>query len=120
MFSLSQKIGFNAERKACRFLQQQGLILKTKNYRCAFGEIDLVMADHEMLVFVEVRYRRRADFGDAIDSVDHYKEQRLLKTAEHYVQQQRLLDRVDWRFDLIGITKGQPMAWIKNAFDVQY
>ena len=58
-----------AEQKACQFLQQKGLTLIEKNYRCRNGEIDLIMLDKDQLVFVEVRFRKNEDYGTAIDSV---------------------------------------------------
>ena len=54
-----KKTGDHAEQLACVFLQQQGLQLVTRNYRCRGGEIDLIMRDDDSLVFVEVRYRHR-------------------------------------------------------------
>ena len=46
------------ERKAADYLKQQGLFILRYNYRCRFGEIDLIARDGEYLVFVEVKYRK--------------------------------------------------------------
>ena len=78
--------GEAAEEAALRWLEQQGLGLVTRNYRCKAGEIDLVMQDGESLVFVEVRYRRHAGFGSAAESVGTAKQRRLRLAAEHYLQ----------------------------------
>ena len=57
--------GNEAEKMAATYLQQHGLILLETNYRCRFGEIDLVMRDGNATVFVEVRLRSNTDFGGA-------------------------------------------------------
>lgn len=57
--------GQDAERLAAIYLQRQGLKLLETNYRCRFGEIDLIMQDGKEIVFVEVRLRSHAAFGGA-------------------------------------------------------
>jgi len=57
--------GAEAEQLAATFLQRQGLKLVETNYRCRFGEIDLVCKDMNTLVFVEVRLRGNDAFGGA-------------------------------------------------------
>ena len=75
--------GREAEERACRHLQRQGLTLTQRNYRSPFGEIDLVMQEGESLVFVEVRYRARADFGSPAETVDARKQAPLRDSADH-------------------------------------
>ncbi len=109
--------GAEAERWAAEFLQRQGLKLVTQNYRSYFGEIDLIMQDADTLVFVEVRQRSSPDFGGAAASIDSHKQQRLIRTAQHYLAG---LDRTpSCRFDavLMDDTKGLNAQWLKNAFD---
>ena len=55
--------GQHAEDLAAAFLQHHGLELLERNYRCRFGEIDLIARDGKTLVFVEVRMRSSASFG---------------------------------------------------------
>ena len=68
-----QKIGAAGEDQALRHLQQHGLTLAERNFRCKGGEIDLVMQEGSTLVFVEVRKRKEsaqaAQFGGAAASV---------------------------------------------------
>ncbi len=61
--------GRHAESLAAAFLQQRGLKLVERNYRCRFGEIDLVAREGKTLVFVEVRMRTSARFGGAAASI---------------------------------------------------
>lgn len=65
----TSQAGKNAEELATIYLQQQGLTLISSNFRCKFGEIDLIMRDNKSLVFVEARLRRSAAFGGAAISI---------------------------------------------------
>ncbi|WP_456412322.1 YraN family protein [Thiolapillus sp.] len=105
--------GEAAEALARRWLQAQGLTFNEQNYRCKSGEIDLVMQDGETLVFVEVRYRSRREFGSAIDSITPAKQQKLLHAAQHYLQ--RFRHTPACRFDIIGIDREHRVQWIRNA-----
>jgi putative endonuclease len=106
--------GRAAEEQAAAFLAAQGLQELQRNYRVRGGEIDLIMRDGEHLVFVEVRYRTRADFGGAAASVTATKQARLALAAQHYL----LVQRTDapCRFDVVALQAGQPPQWIRDAF----
>ena len=116
----TQQIGFVAEKNACSYLQTQGLKLITKNFRCCYGEIDLIMQEGEIIVFVEVRFRAHADYGHGIETLSENKKRCLIKTALFYLQENNLFDKVFCRFDVLGTDKNQEMLWIQNAFDVEY
>ena len=120
MTSDTQHHGFSAEALAKKHLQRAGLQWITSNYHCYFGEIDLIMKDHHTLVFIEVRLRNNANFGSGIESISQHKQQRIIITAKHYLQQYQLTNHIDCRFDAIGIQKNKKITWIKNAFNVQY
>lgn len=108
--------GSDAEQIAVAYLQKQHLILLTQNYRCRFGEIDLIMRDGNMLVFIEVRQRANNQFGGAAASITPAKQAKLLRTARHYLSE--INSEPPCRFDalLLSGTKGQEIEWIKNAF----
>ncbi len=114
------KIGQQAEIDACQFLEKQGLTLITKNYKVKLGEIDLIMLDQEHYVFVEVRLRLNPNFGHSLETISKSKQQRIIRTALHYLQQEKLLDKVPCRFDTIGIGRDKKLLWIKDAFRVEY
>jgi putative endonuclease len=114
MKALHLRKGEAAEAMAGQWLKKQGLTLIEKNYRCKFGEIDLIMQEKAILVFVEVRYRSNRQFGSAIDSITPAKQQKLLRTAEHYLQ--RLSQTPECRFDIIGIDTQRQIDWVRNAF----
>lgn len=113
------QLGQAAELKASHFLQTQGLHLLIKNYRCPYGEIDLIMQDKEDIVFVEVRSRSRIDYGTATESVNFNKINKIVKTATHFLQAKHWLYKKNSRFDVIAIhpVGGQlELEWVKNAF----
>lgn len=112
--------GKDAEARACRHLQAQGLQLVQRNYHSRRGEIDLVMQDKDSLVFVEVRYRRQSRFGSAAESVNRHKQSKLLACANHYIQAHPELARQACRFDVVSIDGNMnSIDWIKNAFDAR-
>lgn len=108
--------GSEAERFAAAYLQGKGLHLLQQNFRCRMGEIDLVMRDAEVLVFVEVRLRSRQEFGGAGASIGAVKQQRLIKAAQHYLMQYSVVPPC--RFDAVLLTAldEQSVQWVKNAF----
>ncbi len=116
-------IGATAELYAEQYLQQQGLITRTRNYRCKLGEIDLIMMEKQprgnVLVFVEVRLRTNKRFAPALETVDYRKQQKIIKTAMRFLQEQKLYDKIACRFDVIALDQtgtAPPVQWIKNAF----
>ncbi|MFM8332251.1 MAG: YraN family protein [Candidatus Methylumidiphilus sp.] len=109
--------GQQAEDAALAYLQGQGLALVERNYCCRGGEIDLIMRDGAMLVFVEVRYRQSQTHGGALASVGARKQSRLIVAASHYLACKRI-DRPT-RFDVAAVSPdGGKLAiqWIKAAF----
>lgn len=107
-----------AEHKALTFLSRNGLRHVTSNYRCAFGELDLVMEHGDCLVFIEVRYRRSSRFGGALASIDKKKQARLRATAEHYLQNHKSTRQRPCRFDVVALEREpeENLRWIQNAF----
>lgn len=108
--------GREAERLAAKHLQQHGLKLLESNYRCRFGEIDLIMRDGSEIVFVEVRLRTNTAFGGAGASITRAKQQKLSRTADHYLMQH---GNAPCRFDAVLLESLSPdnLQWLKNAFD---
>lgn len=110
--------GHGVETAVSTWLQRQGLIQRCRNYHCRFGEIDLVMDDGEALVFVEVRYRGNTRYGDGAASVTRAKQQRLVRTARHYLARHPQLQSRPCRFDVVaaGPAGDEEYHWIRNAF----
>ncbi|HDZ10430.1 YraN family protein [Pseudohongiella sp.] len=117
--------GLAHEVLAAQYLTRQGLHLIESNFNCRVGEIDLIMKDEDTLVFVEVRYRTRADFMDPVTSVDYRKQKKLLRSATTYLKYRGLTDRVPCRIDVLGIRQSGRQGetefnWIKNAIQQRY
>lgn len=106
--------GDEAEQQALCHLRKQGLKLIDKNYRCQYGEIDLIMEEKQTLVIVEVRYRQSAKYGGALESVTPQKQSRIIKTAEHYIMNRSIAGPI--RFDVVALSGDNAINWIKNAF----
>ena len=104
-------LGRDAEARALAFLQQQGLTLIEKNFRCRAGEVDLIMHDVQTLVFIEVRSRKNQHFGGAAASVGPVKQQRLWRSASFYLL--KFPKPPACRFDLVAID-GNDLRWMKN------
>lgn len=107
--------GQDAEDRAAIFLSQHKLTLLARNYRCRFGEIDLIMQDGDTLVFVEVRMRKSDDYGSAAASITPAKQTRLIQTARHYLAWRNC--DMPCRFDAILISGNHKIEWIQSAFD---
>jgi len=107
--------GAPAEGLAAAFLEREGLRIVERNYRCRFGEIDLVARSGPVLVFVEVRARRSEDFGGAAGSITAAKRRRLVAAARHYLAAQRAEHAC--RFDVV-LVRGREgsIEWLTDAF----
>jgi putative endonuclease len=116
-----QTTGRAAEQQARSHLEQQGLRLLAQNWACRVGELDLVMLDGDTVVFVEVRYRKHAGWGGALESVDARKRGKVSAAAQLFLQQEPRWAKHPCRFDVIAMSpSAQPserLNWIQNAFD---
>lgn len=112
---LKTLLGQTAEARAEAWLRRQGLTPVTRNWRCRFGELDLVMRDGGTLVFVEVRLRNHRDFGNGFDSVTPAKRKKLLAAAHAYLA--TLESQPPCRFDVVAMKDGAQPGWLRNAFD---
>lgn len=99
-----QGLGAAGERLARRHLEQEGYIFTAANWRYPGGELDLVMRDGEVLVFVEVKTRRGERLGAAEESVSAAQTRRLLRAAQMFLAERADLADLFWRIDLVSIT----------------
>jgi putative endonuclease len=112
--------GKNSEQLAAHYLTQRGLLLQTCNFQNRRGEYDLIMTDNDVLVFVEVKYRKNNHFGGAVAAVSVKKQQKIKQCAAFYLQQVGLNEyNTPCRFDVIamqGDINNPEITWLKNAF----
>lgn len=114
-------LGETAEQLAQNAMQAKGLKLVDKNFRCKLGEIDLIFQDKNCLVFTEVRARTCSDKMDPFESIDEYKQQKIINTAEYYLLKNHRFADYLCRFDAIAVdfSKVKPkLHWIIDAFRV--
>lgn len=118
---ITQEKGRVAEARALAYLKKQNLNLVMKNYRSRFGEIDLIMSDNDVLVFIEVRSRASKQFGGALSSITEAKKKKIVKTATYFIMEHQHYKQSAFRFDVVSIDGPSAMIdWIKNAFGVDY
>ena len=110
--------GAQAEAAAAAYLEARGLQVRERNWRCRFGEIDLVCDDDGVLVFVEVRARTRTDYGGAAASITAAKRGRLTAAANQYLTTLARMPRC--RFDCILLdgagAANDSIEWLRDAF----
>lgn len=117
--SARQTTGLQAEQQAIEYLEKQGLKMLEQNLACRFGEIDAVMMDGQVLVFIEIRLRNSKGFGGAAASITPAKQRRLRASAAFYLP---LLSHRYFggppplcRFDAVCMDHEQ-IEWIRHAF----
>ena len=112
----TKQVGDAVELHARHWLEKQGLKFIAANVHERSGEIDLIMRDGTVTVFVEVRFRASAAYGGAAASVTRSKQHKLLQTARLWLARHNgSFDTVDCRFDVIAFT-GNEIEWLQNAF----
>ena len=112
---MSRARGAEYEALAARHLEAQGLRVLERNVSFRGGELDLVAEHGSTLVFVEVRYRGNASFGDASESVEIRKQRRLVRAAELYLARHPERARRPCRFDVVAFD-GERLEWLRDAF----
>ncbi|ALM52134.1 YraN family protein [Halomonas huangheensis] len=114
----SRHRGALIERAAGEWLCQRGLAIVERNVQIRGGELDLVMRDGEILVFVEVRHRSDSRFGSPAETITQTKQRRLIKAARFYLHRNGL--SCPCRFDVLAVTGAPPdleYQWLKNAIE---
>ena len=117
----SRLLGRWGEERAAAYLRDKGYLLKAANWRCRFGELDLVAEDGTCLCFVEVKLRKNGRFGAACEAVTPAKQRKLRAAAEMYLLNHPTT--LQPRFDVAEIyapqgihTEEPDIYYIENAF----
>ncbi len=113
--STRQEIGASNESRACEYLISKGWELLAKNFRTRLGEIDLIFKEQDgTIVFVEVKYRARSDYGESSEMINGLKQRKIVKAAHSYIKSNRLHSHF-FRFDVVAISPSG-LSHIPNAF----
>ena len=111
--------GREGERLARTYLEKKGMRCTARNFKRLHGEIDLVMDDGRVLVFVEVKTRHSLRWGTPAEAVTSSKQRHIRWCAEVYCAENRIENR-PLRFDVVEILAlpGSPprIRHIPNAF----
>lgn len=118
-----QSFGRWGEDQAANYLEQQGVTLCCRNYRCPAGEIDLIGKDAEGYLFVEVKTRSSNRFGYPEAAVNARKKEHIIAAGLHFLQEQAPDPDALWRVDVVAVV-GSPrqaaqaeIVWYQNALD---
>ncbi len=114
--------GANGETRVASFLRKSGYKIVKRNYQCRFGEIDIIAEKDEYIVFVEVKTRKKNSIVSPAESVNSYKIQRIIHTAEDYIVKTEC--SLQPRFDVAEVFVSEDnngnlkysLNYIKNAF----
>jgi putative endonuclease len=110
--SSTQATGAAGEEAAAHYLTERGLRLIERNFRVRGGEIDLICRDGQTVVFVEVRLRRRSDYGGAAASITATKQAKIIMAARHWLVRH---GESPCRFDCV-LLDGDNIEWLRDAF----
>jgi putative endonuclease len=120
VINFKQLFGKRGEVAAERYLKEKGYVVVERNYRCASGEVDLIVLDGRVIVFVEVKTRSGDRFGTPAEAVERRKQRKMIRAAQYFLAHNRLGER-DARFDVVGISwpgREPRIEHIENAFQV--
>lgn len=101
--------GKNGENLAAEYLEKKGFTIIEKNWRYSrIGEIDIIAAHNDSLVFVEVKTRTSQAFGHPIEAISPQKLRTIQKLAELYMMTNNIKKYDRFRIDVVGILTGNP------------
>ncbi|MBR5047084.1 MAG: YraN family protein [Eubacterium sp.] len=112
-----KRYGDQGEIAAAAFLEKAGVRILQKNFRCRYGEIDLIGWDGHYYLVLEVKYRTGSGAGEASEAVDYPKQRKICLTFNYYRMKNRLDDFTPVRFDIVEVDRYGSCHWIKNAFE---
>ncbi len=114
----NRALGSAYEKLAGGYLLSLGYEILEYNFRCRFGEIDVVAREGEYLVFVEVKYRSSGKKGGPLEAVTKKKQQTISRAASYYCLTHGYGEGTPCRFDVAAVL-GEEMTLIRDAFAYQ-
>lgn len=117
---MTSSLGQRGEAIAADHLRAQGHEIIARNWRCAYGEIDLVARKDEVFVFVEVKTRHSPTTESALASISPAKRAKLIAAVHYYLAEANATEAM-WRIDVIAIAFRRSVLLaldhVENAFD---
>jgi putative endonuclease len=108
-------VGAHGEALAALWYEQRGYVVLDRNWRCRFGEIDLVVGRPGLIVFCEVKARTTAAYGTGADAVTAAKQARVRRLAAEWLATGGRA-RGDVRFDVAAVHAGVDVEVVEGAF----
>lgn len=99
---ISHELGKFGEEVATKYLQQNGYKIIERNFSCRQGEIDIIAKNTEYLIFIEVKTRSSAFFGNASEAVNREKQKHIKSSAKYYLYIKNM-ENIFVRFDVIEV-----------------
>ncbi|WP_345764282.1 YraN family protein [Diaminobutyricibacter sp. McL0608] len=94
-------LGRRGEEIAATWLEQRGMTVIARNWRCGSGEIDIVLSEGETTVFAEVKTRSSTTFGHPFEAITPAKAARLRRLAAEWCRQNRA--SAELRIDVVAV-----------------
>jgi putative endonuclease len=116
MSAATQRLGEQGERVAERWLRRRGWSILDRRWRSGRRDLDLVARQGETIAFVEVKARRRAEFGGPVEAVGWRKQRELQRSALCWIDRHGAAGRT-YRFDVIGVLMGPENIRIRHVAD---
>lgn len=110
----THELGIRGENEAVEYLKKQKYKVLQRNFRCHYGEIDIVAKEGEYYVFVEVKLRTTYSFGAPREAVDYYKQKTIVQCASRWMYEKRLVG-AKVRFDVVEVYSDR-IALYRDAF----
>ena len=111
----SQRLGRRGEALAAEWYVAQGYTVLARNWRCAQGELDLVVGRAGVVVFTEVKARTSDRFGSPAEAVTATKQARLRRLAARWLAEAAPGRRRAVRFDVASVANGR-VEVLEGAF----
>ena len=113
--SSSREKGSIGEDIARKYLRHEGYAILDANFKIRMGEIDIIAKEDETIIFVEVKSATRNTFGNPIDWIPVWKQQRIIRASMAYLQRKRMME-VPIRYDVITVDQNKKVFHVRDAF----
>jgi len=120
MTEKTKTLGKKGEDIAAAFLEKKGYNILFRNYKCSFGEIDIIAKHKKTLSFIEVKTRSTKKYGLPQEAVTPAKQAKISRVALEFVQRYKMDNRAA-RFDVVSVQSlndGYEVDLIENAFEL--
>lgn len=121
MLNRRQLLGKHGENDAAKFLVAKGYKIIERNFRCRYGEIDIIACEKSIVVFVEVKTRSNRNYGSAASAVTLKKQRQISRVAQHYLITKNMTNS-EARFDVVEVMKikheDPELNHLVNAFEL--